>query len=375
MGAVRSLARGVQQTGCDIKVLSIVDRFTLEDSRQWDGLDLCLLTPRGPKTFGYAPGFDRALSGACLDLLHAHGLWMYPSVAALRWARRWNRPLVVSPHGMLDPWAVRNSAWKKRLAGLLFEDAHLRRATCLHALGESEYEAIRTYGLKNPVAIIPNGVDLPEVRRETLRPEWSSVYSAKDKVAMFLGRIHPKKGLSNLLRAWSEVLKKLPSPAEPWRLVIAGWDQGGYQGELERLTDSLELGRKVQFVGPQFDQQKSASLIRADAFILPSFSEGLPIAVLEAWSYRLPVLMTPQCNLSEGFAVGAGIEALPEVASLSRALAKLFTMSESDRLAMGNKGRMLVEDRFTWPVVADEMCAVYSWVLGQGSQPSCVITC
>ena len=117
----------------------------------------------GPRAFGYAPELSRALDAARLDLVHTHGLWMYPSVAAAwRWATRWKRPLVVSPHGMLEPWAVRNSAWKKRIAGWLFENRHLRRAACLHALNDAEYEAIRAYGLTNPVAVIPNGVDLPE---------------------------------------------------------------------------------------------------------------------------------------------------------------------------------------------------------------------
>ena len=148
---------------------------------------------------------------------------------------------------------------------------------------------MRNYGLQNPIAIIPNAVDLPREGHEAGEPNWADVVPADAKVLMFLGRIHPKKGLSNLMRAWAEVRRESPSAAERWQLVIAGWEQGGHQQELERLSAILGLQASVHFVGPQFDEGKAATLNRADAFILPSFSEGLPVAVLEAWSYRLPV--------------------------------------------------------------------------------------
>ena len=97
---------------------------------------------------------------------------MYPSLASRRWSRRVCRPYLVSPHGMLDPWAVRHAAWKKRVAGWWFENAHLAGAACLHALTASEARAIRAYGLTNPICVVPNGVDLP---RQTAfpRPAWA----------------------------------------------------------------------------------------------------------------------------------------------------------------------------------------------------------
>jgi poly(glycerol-phosphate) alpha-glucosyltransferase len=371
--AVRSLAYGIQQVGCDVKVFSVIDEFSREDASQWQGLDCQLLSRFGPKAFSYAPDYAKTLDMNRLDLIHSHGLWMYPTLAAWWWSKRWKRPLIVSPHGMLDPWAVSNSAWKKQLVGMLFEHAHLRHCTCLHALCESEYRAFRRYGLSNPVAIIPNGADLSLPRGAQLQPDWAIGLSPDSRVLLFLGRIHPKKGLLNLLQAWAAAWQHMPAIAQTWHLVIAGWDQESHQAQLVALAENLGVMENVHFVGPQFDEQKTATLVRANAFILPSFSEGLPMAVLEAWSYRLPVLMTVQCNLPEGFESQAALVMVPEIGSIGDALESLFNMSEDARLAMGERGRMLVQKRFAWPTIAAQMCEVYAWMLGESSPPECVI--
>src|SRR5947208_8295710 len=111
---------------------------------------------------GYSSQLVAALITAELDILSTHGLWKYCSVASNAWHRRTGRPYIVHPHGMLERWALQNSKWKKRIAALLYEDRHLRGAACLRALSEAEAQSIRAYGLRNPVCIIPNGVDLPE---------------------------------------------------------------------------------------------------------------------------------------------------------------------------------------------------------------------
>jgi len=359
-------------SGCDVRVFGGEDAYSGEDRDKWGQTPVTVLPTVGPRAFGFQRGLMNALRAYRPDLLHVEGLWMYPSMAAVRWAAGNGAYLLVSPRGMLDSWAMRNSAWKKRLAGLLYENAHLNAAACLHALCASEYKSIRAYGLRNPVAIVPNGVDLPSEPSDCGQPEWKNLLPGHSQVLLFIGRIHPKKGLNHLLHAWARVKQESSSAAEPWHLVIAGWEEGGHQKELEQLSLTLRLGESIHFVGPQFYQQKDASLIRAAAFILPSFSEGLPMAVLEAWSYRLPVLMTPQCNLPEGFVAKAAIAVSPEAASIAVGLRKLFGMTELERRAMGDRGRRLVEERFSWPTVAASMRSVYSWVLGRGPMPACV---
>ncbi|MCB2218436.1 glycosyltransferase [Desulfofustis glycolicus] len=370
--SVRSLAKSVRNLGGDVQVFAGQDKYSNSDKASWGTVPLYVLPTFGPVAFGYQPGFRKQVALAGLDLVHVHGLWMYPSLAARSVSKR-GVPYVISPRGMLDAWALKNSVWKKRVAAIAYENKHLRGAACIHALCQEEYRAVRLYGLKNPVAIIPNGVDLPKLDTVATVPEWALSLPAGCKVLLFLGRIHPKKGLSNLIFAWKMIRERSLTSFRDWHLVVAGWDQQGHEQQLKNLAAELDVADNIHFVGPQFDADKHASLTRADAFILPSLSEGLPMAVLEAWSHGLPVLMTPECNLPEGFAANAAVFMTHESASIGEALVKLFAMSADQRRSMGLRGRQLVSERFFWPTIATKMKEVYTWVLEGSIEPECVI--
>ena len=374
--------------GVQVDVLGMEDTFTAQDAARWLPLEPRAVKVKGPGAAGYSPDLLSALDPKA-DLLYAATLWKYPSWAALQWAERSGKPMMVAPHGSLDAWALRNAAWKKKIAALLFKNRQLHQATCLRALCQSEAEAIRAYGLTQPIAVIPNGVDLPDFTESSDKGRGST-----PRTLLFLGRIHPKKGLVNLIRAFAQSRKSRVEGREPWQLVIAGWDQGGHEMELTHLCQELgvkskrlkvegerisldsrlsTLDSEVIFHGPAFGVEKQELLRSADAFILPSLSEGLPMSVLEAWSYRLPVVMTPECNLSEGFATNAAIRIETAVESIAEGLETLFSMSESDLHAMGAKGRALVEERFTWQTIAAQMREVYDWMLGGGTPPGSLI--
>lgn len=325
----------------------------------------------GPQAIGYAPGLADAVSSARLDVLHSHGLWMLPSRVALHWSRETGRPHVVSPHGMLDPWALRNSRWKKQLVATWYEDAHLKEATCLHALCQEELEGIRAYGLTNPVCVIPNGVTL-STGEAPARAPWQGLVEEGKRVLLYIGRLHPKKGVALLLEALGEMRRRNSSLYRNWVLVIIGWDQGGYAALLRERVSALGLEQQVRFLGPLYGDDKAAALSHADAFVLPSLSEGLPMAVLEAWAYGLPVIMTPECHLPEGFTAGAAIEVTADPESLANGLCTLFERSDEDREAMGQRGKELVRRRFTWPTVATQMREVYAWLAGDREKPDCV---
>jgi poly(glycerol-phosphate) alpha-glucosyltransferase len=191
------------------------------------------------------------------------------------------------------------------------------------------------------------------------------------KVLLFLGRLHPKKGVPNLLQAWV-ACQKTELEARNWTLVVAGGGQAEYENLLKGMVTELGISDSVAFPGPLFDAAKDCALRRAQAFVLPSFSEGLPVAVLEAWAYGLPALITPQCNLPEGFMEGAAIKTDPAAGSLTEGLRTLFAMNASDRAQMGARGRQLVERKFSWPNVTRQMVSVYEWVLGGGPRPDSV---
>jgi poly(glycerol-phosphate) alpha-glucosyltransferase len=378
--AVMRLAQTEQKLGAMVQAFGLRDASTDTDLSAWTPVPAVAFPSGWPKGIGAAPGFFAELEKFAPDVCHTHGLWLYPSVAAKNYGRKTGRPYIISPHGMLDPWALKNSRWKKQIAWHLFEASHLRGARCFRALCQSEADSIRRLGLKNEIAVIPNGIDLPP-GDSTVPPPWKSFVAPEKKVLLFLSRIHPKKGLVNLLKAWAELR------TSEWVLAIAGWEQGTHEAELKQLcverkilfTDIREPSSilhspfSVIFLGPQFNAAKAACYHYCDAFVLPSFSEGLPMVVLEAWANAKPVLMTPECNLPEGFQAEAALKIEANETSVVTGLQNLFAMSDADRAAMGSRARALVESRFTWTQVGRQMRAVHEWILGGGVRPNCVL--
>lgn len=371
MGCVLNLSRSLEKEhDARIEVLGVDDEFAAEDRGLWGSLRVHLAPSKFPG-FRYAPELFRDLLRIKPDLVHSHGLWTYLSVATQRWSmqRASKGRYIVSPHGMLDPWALQNSAWKKRLAFLLFERRHLEGAACLHAGNQAEATAIRNFGLNNPICVIPNGVEINDATGQLMEPPWEDEFVDGRSVLLYLGRLHQKKGLPTFLRAWQNSISKDSN----WVLLLAGWDQASHRGELEKLVDQLGLSKSVQFLGPLFGSRREAAYHHADAFVLPSLSEGQPLAVLEAWSHALPVLMTGECNLVEGFDAGAAIRMDPTIESESQALEALFSLSDIALREMGGRGRNLVTRDFSWSQSASEMFAVYQWLLGNGPMPLSVM--
>jgi glycosyltransferase involved in cell wall biosynthesis len=271
----------------------------------------------------------------------------------------------------------------------LWEDAAHRSATCLHVNSEAEHRTLRRHGLRNPICIIPNGIDLPEESQESgVRSQESALASVAEgkKVLLYLGRLHPKKNLVTLLKAWVAVQKARvrSQKSDEWLLAIAGWDQGGHEEKLQRLATQLGIAwchitehltsnrTSLVFLGPQFGTDRDACYRACDAFVLPSLSEGLPMTVLEAWAYAKPVLMTPECNLPEGFAAEAAQRVGTTANEIATGLRQLVEMTEGERKETGIRGRTLVAAKFSWPRIGQRMLAVYEWVLGGGTPPETV---
>jgi poly(glycerol-phosphate) alpha-glucosyltransferase len=358
--SVRGLAKAVASTKASVGVFGISDEQSARDSQEWRPLSVQTFRPQ-LRAWGYANQLVPALLGADLDVLSVHGLWKYCSVASRRWHKRMARPYVVHPEGMLEPWALRNARWKKRIAALFYENQHLREAACLRALSEAEALSFRTQGLPNPVCVIPNGVDLPELSESN-----AGSRSHNRKTLLYLGRLHRKKNVVNLIHAWNHMFSSQACKNDSWLLTIAGWDQSDYESELKRIA----AVPSIVFLGPQFGAEKSECYRMCDAFILPSLSEGLPMTVLEAWAYAKPVLMTPECNLPEGFSAHAALRVGPEPKEIADGLRSIIEMTDNDRRAMGARGRDLVATKFSWARVGEQMRAVYDWVLRGGTPPA-----
>lgn len=302
------------------------------------------------------------------DLVHSHGLWLTPSAASCQLAKR-GMPALIAPHGMLDPWAWRHHRWRKRLLWWLREQRTLQGARCLQALCAAERDAIRSLGIATPIALLPNGIALPD-RSATARaalppPPWAESIPQEARVMLFLGRFHAKKGLQPLLQAWAQ---RGPRRLAGAQLVLAGFGDGG---ALARQLRRQPIAG-VHHLGALQGADKASALAHAHAFVLPSYSEGLPMAALEALSWGLPCLLSAACNLPEAFAAGAAWPAPPEPESLQVALQRWATASASELAAMGAAGRQLAAARFSWSTIAAQSAALYQWMLGGGSPPECL---
>ena len=265
--------------------------------------------------FSAAKGFlgNRRLrsSLAACDVVHIHGIWNLHCAASGSLARQLGKPYIVSVHGMLENWALRQKRLKKKFYSSIIERANLNGASCLRALTQSEALDYRRFGLKQPVVVIPNGVVPPTSANHCHFLEKFPELQSR-QVVLFLGRIHHKKGLDPLLKAWSRVSRDFPNAV----LVLAGPDFENTQKSLEILADELGIRQTVVFTGMLGEEMKWGALAAADFFILPSYSEGFSVAILEALALSLPVIISPQCNFPDVAEANCGVIANPDVAAI-----------------------------------------------------------
>ena len=283
------------------------------------------------------------------DVVHIHGLWTLGLHRVVSKAVSAGVPIVWSPHGMLAPWAMAHKRWKKWPVWHLWQRRDLLRAKVLHVTSDLEVNWIRRLGFTQNVVTVPLGTNLPSiVAREAL--------SAGDShVLLFVGRIYPVKGLVNLLQAWGMLESSGNSQVHKWMIRLVGPDQAGHAEELKKLAERLGISNSVIFTGPLFGEELAKEYRRADCFVLPSFTENFGGVVVDALSYGVPVIATqgtPWQGLEQekcGRWVPIGVE------PLAVTLKEMMAMSDEERAAMGARGRRLIEEKYTWPAIAQRM--------------------
>lgn len=283
------------------------------------------------------------------DLIHLHGMWTLLLALAALVAHRKGITLVISPHGCLEPWALGYKHRKKWFALRTYQGAILRSASLFIATASQELESIRKAGLRQPVAVIPNGVDVGP-------PPHHGAHGTP-KTILFLSRVHPIKGLLDLVEAWARVRRP------GWRIVIAGGDEAGYRAKVTALIRVKGLQSDFEFVGFVEGARKQACFDSADIFILPTYSESFGIAIAEALSNELPVITTtgaPWQDLEE-YRCGWWVE--PGVQGVSGALLKALECSPEELMEMGRRGRQLVINKYTWCRVGSTALEVSEWLL------------
>lgn len=342
-----------------LKVFSYLDEYIDSDLPSWKDLNMNLFKP---SLMLYSYKIKKALLKENADILHMEALWRYPQLLMTTWKRYKKAPIICSPHGMLDPYIIKNQGRTKRIISQLFFQKSLQVVDCYHALCQKELEDIRAYGLKQPIAIIPNGINMPDYSLKFTKSD------SKNHL-LYLGRLHKKKGVDLLLYAIAAIKKENSNLLDNWQIDLVGWDHENCQKELEKIVSENKLEDKVIFHGGLFGKEKQQMYANANGYILPSHGEGLPMTVLEAWSWKLPVLMTPECHIPEGYAADAAIKINDNTESVKEGLILFFQMSEEKRKAIGENGYNLVAKNFTWDASAKKMIQVYDWLLGKAPKP------
>ncbi|HEV7927036.1 MAG TPA: glycosyltransferase [Verrucomicrobiae bacterium] len=283
------------------------------------------------------------------NVVHGHGLYVGTNYVFGRQARRQGKSLVYHAHGMFEPYILRRSRWKKRLVHQLFEDANINHVCLWRALTAAEADQIRALGHKAAIVVAPNGLNLAEYPRPAdglksiATPLIPNLVKTKKRL-LFLGRLHPKKGLDLLVPVWS----RLEAQRKDWELVVAGPDELNHRTQIQELAASLGMEREILFTGAVTGSAKIALLYSADIFVLPSYSEGLPMSLLEAMACEVPVVATYACNCPDVYAAGAGWGCEPTADSVAEALKAAMQASESERRQRGCLGRQLVQRSYEW---------------------------
>ena len=296
-------------------------------------------------------------------LIHDHGIWSPANHFVAMTARRFQIPLVIHTRGMLEPWALDYRAWKKRLAMSLYQRRDLEFAALLFVTAEQEAENVRRLGLKQPLAVTPNGVEFPadaECRIKSMLPRDSR------RTAVFISRIHPKKGLLTLVEAWGRL-----RPSQ-WRLLIAGPDEGGHLAEVLRHVRAFGIEQSVEYIGEVEGESKVALFESADLVVLPSFSENFGVVVAESLAHGVPVITTRGTPWSELPSSGCGWWVDPTLDALTETLREALGLETAILSSMGERGRIFVR-KYDWRAVTQQTIEVYRWVLGLGPMPACVV--
>jgi glycosyltransferase involved in cell wall biosynthesis len=312
------------------------------------------------KHYGWSRSFARALKTrvSTFDVVHIHAIWNFPTWWAMRCAKRMAVPYIVAPQGSLETWALSRSKHLKHVYAAFFEKGLYDRASRMQALTAVEERQCRQFGIRAASEILPNGVDLTAIESASepadLRHELG--LGQGDQLIIFLGRIFPKKGLDLLAQAFGRLARERSGVT----LLIAGHDSGtGYSEQVREMLAAENALERTHFLGEVSGQRKFEVLRGSDLFVLPSYSEGLPVAVLEAMAVALPVVITHQCNLPEVEEYDAGWITESKVDCIYQCLRRGLD-DPQERKRRGRNAAALVKKHFTWDRIAQRSVEIYA---------------
>ncbi|MRS01692.1 glycosyltransferase [bacterium] len=306
------------------------------------------------------------------DIIHQHSIWTACSMVSNVFRKRYGIPVVIAPHGALHKWALQRSSWKKKIALFAYENENLQNAACLHATAEAEIDFFRNFGLRNPIALIENGVSMNALEGVGNAKRFIERFNLPGdrRILLFLSRITPQKGLPIMLKAINLIRNEFSN----WLFVIGGTDEFNHKKEIESLVKKLNLQDMVHIVEPLYDQIKLDAFAASDAFALPSYSEGAPMVILDSLAAGVPVMTTKGNSWQKLTTYQCGWWADASVDGLVDALRSVIALNPLQLKDMGKRGKELVRSQYLWSVQAQKTHDLYSWLLGRRSKPDFVIT-
>ena len=298
------------------------------------------------------------LASGTFDLVHVHEPWHYPGFVAFRAARKYSVPYILTPHGALDAWCLQHKTMRKRIYTRLIQNHILNSAEALHALTQEEQARIVELGYKTPVFVAPNGIDAAPFEDMSNASDFLANHPglSDKRVILFLGRLHPIKGLDVLARSYIKISRMFKDAM----LLIVGPDGDGIQKQMEATLKTASALNSTVFTGMLTGKDKLAALACADLLVLPSYAEVFGHVILEGWAAGLPVVVSERCGLAADVSEhGAGLVVEQnDDRALTQALRTLLSDDEL-RVRMGSTGRRLLKGKYTWPVVAASMADFY----------------
>ena len=359
------LAKALKALGHQVSVLTTDidgdDRLQLESyDSEWDGVPVRYCRcDRLPLPYLSLEMYSVLREQDQPDIVLLSSAWAMYGITVGSYCRKNNIPYIVYAHGSHDTYRMSKGSLKKKIFWSLFDKKLYRCADALVALTENEKKHYLEHHMNDYIDVIPNGVSLEEKdsgNSSMLAGEVSELLAGR-KYVLFLGRIEPVKGIDLLVEAMASV-----EEMDEYLLVIAGPDEDGYLGVIKEIILRKQIEDKVIFTGRVAGEVKSELYRNASVFALTSRGEGLPMAVLEAMAYAKPVLITRQCNVPEVEEYEAGVIVEPEVDSIVNGFVYLMS---SDTVLMGESGKKLVDEKFTWSQVAYRTQQLCENVLGK----------
>ena len=284
------------------------------------------------------------------DVIHNHGHWLWPNWCAASVSKKFNIPMVTTPHGTLVSGMLSRSRIKKWLAWNAFDKRVVKQASIIHALSPAEMAAMSPKlgaACRGKVCVLANGVNSFSNTGKNVCEDGG--------VLLFLSRVAPIKGVLPLLQAWQLISDKHKN----WSLRIVGPLDPAISDEVKRLCDSAA---RVQLVGPIYAEERWQEYSQAAAFILPTFGEGLPTVLLEAAAHKLPIITTPEANFPELNHRGGSILTSAEPEALALVLSQFFQLSGSERREIGVRAENLISEKYGWRTIAGQWLTIYRGV-------------